>query len=39
MRRPVAVALLLIGVLLLVAAISGGGSWLIQKVQVMHGIH
>jgi hypothetical protein len=39
MRRTATVALILIAALLFVAVARGGGSWLIRKVRVMHGVH
>jgi len=39
MRRTASVALILIAALLFVAAARGGGSWLIHKIRVMHGVH
>lgn len=39
MSRKATVVLIVIGVLVLGAAASGGGKWLAHKVRVMHGGH
>lgn len=39
MSRKAILVLIVIGVLVLGAAVSGGGPWLAHKVRVMHGGH
>jgi len=39
MSRKATIVLIILGVLVLGAAASGGGKWLARKVRVMHGGH